>query len=101
MPEFVNSGLCFVQDENNFINPLLQVGSGSVEKSTEYGSGGQKINESGSSSLLFVVRVRGDAGDIGGAASAAPRHYGHSHSITSGNQSINLASNYEIKNLFV
>jgi len=35
MLEFVNSGLYFVQDENNFINPLLQVGSG-----------GQKINGS-------------------------------------------------------
>ena len=29
MLEFVNSGLYFVQDENKFINPLLQVGSGS------------------------------------------------------------------------
>ena len=29
MLEFVDSGLYFVQDENNFINPLLQVGSGS------------------------------------------------------------------------
>ena len=27
MLEFVDSGLYFVQDENNFINPLLQVGS--------------------------------------------------------------------------
>jgi len=46
MLEFVDSGLYFVQDENNFINPLLQVGSGSgsVEKST--GSGGPKINGS-------------------------------------------------------
>ena len=51
MLEFVNSGLYLVQDENNFINPLLQVGSG--EKST--GSGGPKINGSGSgfSSLLL------------------------------------------------
>jgi len=32
--EFVNSGLYFVQDENSFINPLLQVRSGSNEKST-------------------------------------------------------------------
>ena len=47
MLEFVDSGLYFVQDENNFINPLLQVGSGSNEKST----GGAKINGSGSSSL--------------------------------------------------
>ena len=37
MLEFVNSGLYFFQDENNVINPLLQVGSGSGEKST--GSG--------------------------------------------------------------
>ena len=36
---FVDSGLYFVQDENNFINPLLQVGSGS-------GSGEPKINGS-------------------------------------------------------
>jgi len=35
MIDFVNDGLYFVQDENNFINPLLQVGSG-----------GQKINGS-------------------------------------------------------
>ena len=35
MLEFVDSGLYFVQDEKDFINPLLQVGSG---------SGGPKIN---------------------------------------------------------
>ena len=48
MLEFVDSGLFFVQDENNFINPLLQVGSGSgsVEKSTGSGSGGPKITGS-------------------------------------------------------
>ena len=28
MLEFVDSGLYFVQDENNFKNPLLQIGSG-------------------------------------------------------------------------
>ena len=44
MLEFVDSDLYFVQDKNNFINPLLQVGSGSVEKST--GSGGPKITGS-------------------------------------------------------
>ena len=44
MLEFVDSVLYFVQDENYFINPLLQAGSGSVEKST--GSGGTKINGS-------------------------------------------------------
>ena len=34
MLEFVDSDLYFVQDKNNFINPLLQVGSGSgsIEK---------------------------------------------------------------------
>ena len=35
MLEFVNSGLYFVRDENSCINPLLQVGPGSNEKSTE------------------------------------------------------------------
>ena len=46
MLEFVDSDLDFVQDKNNFINPLLQVGSGSgsVEKGT--GSGGPKITGS-------------------------------------------------------
>ena len=46
MLEFVNSGLYFVQDGNNFINPLLQVGSGSNEKSTGSGSGRPNINGS-------------------------------------------------------
>ena len=41
MLEFVDSDLHFVQDKNNLINPLLQVGS--VEKSTGSGSGGPKI----------------------------------------------------------
>ena len=35
MLEFVNSGLSFVQDEYNFVNPLLQGGSGSGEKSRD------------------------------------------------------------------
>ena len=39
MLEFVDSGLYFVQDQNNFIYPLLQVGSGSDEKSLGSGSG--------------------------------------------------------------
>ena len=54
MLEFVDSDLYFVQDKNNFINPLLQVGSGpgSVEKSTG----------SGSSSLgLFIDLKKGNA----------------------------------------
>jgi len=52
MLELVDSGLYFVQDENNFVNPLLQVGSGSGfgsrsdEKSTGSGSGGLKTNGS-------------------------------------------------------
>ena len=48
MLEFVDSDLYFVQDKKNFINPLLQVGSGSVEKSTGSGSesGGPKITGS-------------------------------------------------------
>ena len=48
MIEFVDSDLYFVQDKNNFINPSLQVGSGSgsVEKSTESGSGGPKVTGS-------------------------------------------------------
>ena len=55
MLEFVDSDLYFVQDKNNFINPLLQVGSGSVEKSTGSGSGGPKIT--GSSSLVTTTNV--------------------------------------------
>ena len=33
MLEFVDPDLYFVQDKNNFINPLLQVGSGSGSSS--------------------------------------------------------------------
>ena len=42
--EFVDSGLYFVLDEYNFINPLLNVGSVSSVKSNRSGSGGPKIN---------------------------------------------------------
>ena len=42
--EFVDSGLCFVQDENNFIHWLLQVGSGSGSNEKCIGSGGPEIN---------------------------------------------------------
>ena len=42
--EFVDSSFHFVQGEINFINPLLQVGSGSNDKSN--GSGWPKINGS-------------------------------------------------------
>ena len=47
MLEFVDSGLYFVQGEKFFINPLLQVvsGSGSGEKSSGSGSVGPKINK--------------------------------------------------------
>ena len=41
MLEFVDSDLYFVQDKNNCINPVLKIGSGSVEKIT--GSGWPKI----------------------------------------------------------
>ena len=46
MLEFVDYDLYFVADKNYFINPLLQVGSGSVEESTGSGSGWPKINGS-------------------------------------------------------
>ena len=42
--EFVDSGLYFFQAENNFINSLLQVGSGSGYNEKSNGSGGPKIN---------------------------------------------------------
>ena len=58
MLEFVDSGLYFVQDKNNFINPLLQVGSGSrsdpLKKVPDPDPAGQKLTDpigSGSSSL--------------------------------------------------
>ena len=58
MLEFIDTDLYLVQDKNDFIYPLLQVGSGSVEKTTGSGSrsGGPKItgSGSGSSSLNFI-----------------------------------------------
>ena len=58
MLEFVDSDLYFVQDKNNFINPMLQVGSRSgsvsVEKVPDPDPAGQKSPDptgSGSSSL--------------------------------------------------
>ena len=54
MLEFVNSGLYFVQDENNFTNPLLQVGSGSGKIST--GSGRPKINGSDWIWILILAK---------------------------------------------
>ena len=56
MLEFVDSELYFVQDKNNFINPLLQVGSGSVEKST--GSGRPKIT--GSDRIRIRILIPGN-----------------------------------------
>ena len=53
MLEFADFGLYFVQDENNFINPLLQVGSESNIKST--GSGGPKFNGSDQIRILIPV----------------------------------------------
>ena len=50
--------LYFVQDENSFINPLLQVGSGSDEKST--GSGGPKINSAWSLNYAVLIYSRID-----------------------------------------
>ena len=61
MLEFVDSDLYFVQDKNNFINPLLQVGSefgsGSVEKSTGSGSGGLKINGSDGDRIRIRILI--------------------------------------------
>ena len=53
MLEFVDSDSYFVQDKNNFINPLLQVGSGSgsVEKPDPEGQKSPDPTGSGSSSL--------------------------------------------------
>ena len=48
MLEFVDSDLCFVQDKNNFKNPLLQVGSG---------SGGPKIT--GSDRIRIRILIPG------------------------------------------
>ena len=55
MLEFVVSGLFFDQDETNFINPLLRVGSGTGSKIKVPDPAGQKSTDpkgSGSSSLL-------------------------------------------------
>ena len=54
MLEFVDADLYFVQDKNNFINPLLLVGSGSFEKST--GSGGPKITGSDRIRILIPAK---------------------------------------------
>ena len=64
MIEFVDSDLFFVQDKNNFIDPLLQVGfgSGSVEKSTGPGSGGPKIT--GSDRILIPASNQGKSKKI-------------------------------------
>ena len=60
MLEFVDSGLFFFQDENNFKNPFLQVESrsGSIEKSTGSESSGPKINGSDQIQILIPDRKR-------------------------------------------
>ena len=66
MLEFVDIGLYFVPTLIFVINPLLQVGSGSVEKCTRSGSvekstGSGSVEEStgsGSSSLLTTMNKR-------------------------------------------
>ena len=57
MLEFVDSDLYFVQDKNNFINPSLQVesGSGSVEKSTGSGSGSGRPKITGSDRIRILI----------------------------------------------
>ena len=52
MLEFVDSDLYFVQDKNNFINLLLQVGSGSGYGSVE------KISGSGVPKITGSDRIR-------------------------------------------
>ena len=57
MLEFVDSGLYIVQDENNFINLLLQVGSRSGSNKKVPDPAGQKSTDptgSGSSSLVEI-----------------------------------------------
>ena len=56
MLEFVDSGLYFVQDVNNFINTLLQVGSGSVDF-LPAGSG-TFFNGAGSGIFFQLSRIR-------------------------------------------
>ena len=64
MLEFVDSDLNFVQDKNNFINPLLQVGSGSGSGSNEKrtGSGEPKIN--GSDWIRILIPKKSGSGWI-------------------------------------
>ena len=52
--EFVDSGLYFVRDENNFIYPSLQVESGEKRN----GSGSPKIN--GSDRIRILIPVLDD-----------------------------------------
>ena len=53
MLEFVDPCLYFVKDENHFINPLLQVGSGSGSDEKSTGSGRPKIN--GSDRIRIII----------------------------------------------
>ena len=57
MLEFVDSGLYFVQHENNFINPLLQVATNPDPLKKVPDPAGQKSTDptgSGSSSLIIT-----------------------------------------------
>ena len=56
-PKFVDFGLNFVHDKNNFNNPLLQVGSGSNENSNGSGCGGLNSTDPSGSSSLVVTYV--------------------------------------------
>ena len=56
MLEFVDSDLYFVQDKNNFINPLLQVGSGSLEKGP--GSSSLKYIYIERERAIFLIRIQ-------------------------------------------
>ena len=60
MLDFVDSGLYFVPNENDVINPLLQVGSGSGSNEKVSDPAGQKSMDptgSGSSSLYETIHL--------------------------------------------
>ena len=56
MLEFVDSDLYFVQDKNNFKNPLSQVGSGSVEKIVS-DPAGQKSTDPDPQTILAAKKI--------------------------------------------
>ena len=55
--EFVHSGLYFVQDENNFIYPLLQVGFGSGSNEKIPDPAGKKSTDPTGSLSLYVLNL--------------------------------------------